>query len=146
MLLTFAITAAIVFALVVLRAYSFAEDTARHLARAERERLQDLNPDHPVANLDEDAFIAFFEWLRRRRFWLYLVFFVVVAVPVTFVIMVILSFVHEVIDPGPWMWGFIAIFSLTAGWALSAWITLYLYKIRTDDALLRGVKRWPGPG
>lgn len=146
MLTTFLITAAIVLALVILRAYSFAQDTARHLAKAERERLQDLNPDHPIGDLEEDAFIAFYEWLRRRRFWLYLGLFLIIASTETLVVMAALAALHEIVNPGPWMWGFIAIFVLTAGWALSAWVTLYYYRIRTDAALLGSVKRWPGPG
>ena len=72
MVVSFLVAVALVLAMVILRAYSFAEDTARSVAKAERERLQDENPDHPVAALDEEAFINYFEWLRRRRFWLYL--------------------------------------------------------------------------
>lgn len=144
MLISFLVAAGLVLMLVILRAYSFAQDTARHLAKAERERLQEENPDHALAALDEEAFIACFEWLRIRRFWLYLGLFMVLASTETLLVMAILAGVHEIFYPGPWMWGFIAIFSLTAGWAVCLWVTLYLYRIRRDAALLKNAKRWPG--
>ena len=114
------------------------------LAKIERERLQEENPGHPIAALDEEAFIACFEWLRRRRFWLYLGFFMVLASIETFLVMAILAGVHEIFYPGPWMWGFIAIFVLTAGWAVCLWATLYLYSVRRDASLLKNLKRWRG--
>lgn len=144
MLVSFLVAASLVLLLVILRAYSFAEDTARHVAKAERERLQEENPDHAIATLDEEAFVACFEWLRRRRFWQYLGFFVVLASTETFLLMGVLAGVHEIFYPGPWMWGFIAIFLLTAGWAVSLWVTLYLYRLRRDASLLKNAKRWPG--
>lgn len=144
MVVSFLVAVTIVLAMVILRAYSFAEDTARSVAKAERERLQDENPDHAVAALDEEAFIAYFEWLRRRRFWLYLLGFLVLATLETLLVMAILSFVHIVFYPGPWMWGFIAVFVLTAGWSAVVWGVLWFHRRQLDAAVLKNLKRWPG--
>lgn len=145
MVVSFLVAVALVLTMVILRAYSFAEDTARSVAKAERERLQDENPDHAVAALDEEAFVAYFEWLRRRRFWLYLLGFLVLATLETLLVMAILSFVHIVFYPGPWMWGFIAVFVLTAGWSAVVWAVLWLHRRQLDAAVLKNLKHWPGP-
>lgn len=144
MIVSFLVAVAIVLAMVILRAYSFAEDTARSVAKAERDRLQGEHPDHAITALDEATFINYFEWLRRRRFWLYLVGFMVLATLETLLVLAILSFVHIVFYPGPWMWGFIAVFVLTAGWSAVVWAVLWLYRRQLDTALLKNLKRWPG--
>ena len=144
MIVSFLVAVAIVLIMVILRAYSFAEDTARSVAKAERDRLQGEHPDHAIAALDEASFINYFEWLRRRRFWLYLFGFMVLAILETLLVMAILSFVHIVFYPGPWMWGFIAVFVLTAGWSAVVWAVLWQYRRQLDAALLKNLKRWPG--
>lgn len=142
MLISFLIAAGLVLILVILRAYSFGEDTARYLAKAELDRFQTEMPSEEICKLPEDEFINYFEWLRRRRFWLYLVIFAGIVAPATLAVMTILSFVKVNMDPGPWLWGFIAIFVLVLTWTASAAATLYIHKVRRDDSLLRNLPLW----
>jgi hypothetical protein len=144
MLLSFLIAAGIVLLLVVLRAYSYAEDTARHLARAEFDRVETEDSDTPLAGLSEDDFINYFEWLRKRRFWLYFLVFAGISAPSSLVAMAFLSLLKVVRDPGPWLWGFIAIFVLVGVWTASTWATLYIYRTRRDGSLVRNLTKWSG--
>lgn len=145
MLVSFFVAAGVALVIIILRAYSIGEQLSLSVAKSERERLQGENPDHRLASLDEYAFVLYFEWLRIRRFWLYLVFFLIIATVETTLVMAILGFIHEVFYPGPWLWGFIAVFVLTAGWTGCVWATLWLHGKGLDAALLANVKRWPGP-
>lgn len=145
MLISFLVAAGVVLVIIVLRAYSVGEQLSLSIAKSERQRLQDENPGHSIAALNEDEFVAYFEWLRIRRFWLYLALFFVVATAETTLVMAILGFIHDVFYPGPWLWGFIAVFVLTAGWTGCVWATLWLHGRGLDASLLGNVKRWPGP-
>jgi hypothetical protein len=142
MLISFFVAVGLVLALVILRAYSFGEDAARYLAKAELDRFKTEMPSEEITNLPEDEFINYFEWLRRRRFWLYLVVFAGIVMPTTLATMIILSFVKVNMDPGPWLWGFIALFALVLTWTASAAATLYIHKVRRDGSLLRNLPLW----
>ena len=142
MLVSFFIAAGLVLAVVILRAYSSGEDHARYLAKAELARFQDDMPGEPIAQLSEDDFIRYFEWLRKRRFWIFMAGFVAMAVPATIFVMSVLGFVKLKMDPGPWMWGFLAIFVLVGTWTGSAAATLYLYRVKRDASLMRNLKTW----
>lgn len=142
MLISFFIAAGLVLALVILRAYSSGEDHARYLAKAELARFQEEAPGEALSKLSEDEFIDYFEWLRKRRFWIYLAGFSGLALPATFFVMSILSFVKLKMDPGPWMWGFIAIFVLVATWTGAAAATLYYYRVRRDASLAHKLEKW----
>lgn len=148
MLGSFLIVALGLLGLVILRAYSIGADQGRSIAKSEQFRLQEETPDAPLAQLPEDDFIAYFEWLRLRRFWLYLVLYFALTVAATGITFVFLNFVDEVIDPGPWVWGFVAIFSLVITWAGTAFATLWLHSTRRAEALESGFAKWRdmGPG
>lgn len=145
MLVSFLVAAGIALLIIILRTYSIGEQLAHSVAKSERERLQLENEGHDITALDEDAFVAYFEWLRIRRFWLYLVLFFVVATVETLTALALLGVLHEVYYPGPWLWGFIAVFVLTVGWTACVWLTLWLHGKGLDGALLSSLKRWPGP-
>lgn len=144
MLISFLVAAGVVLAIIIARAYSIGEQLSLSVAKSERERLQEENSDHAVASLDEHTFVLYFEWLRIRRFWLYLALFFAIATVETTLVLAILGFIHEVFYPGPWLWGFIAVFALTAGWTACVWGTLWLHGRGLDASLLGNLKRWPG--
>ena len=145
MMTSFFIAAALLLVLVILRNYSTGEDVGRYVAKAEHLRLTEEEPESPLAKMSEDDFLAYFEWLRRRRFWIYLMIFVGIAAPITWLTMSLLSVLKLFADPGPWMWGFIAVFVLVAGLWISAFGALWLHRTRRDPSLARNLNRWPGP-
>jgi hypothetical protein len=137
-----AIAALITIALLVIaRAYTIGDVSARTMARAEYDRVKEGAPSDPLVQMDQEAFLRIFDKVRRKRFWVYFFVFVVLATLASIILMMVMGLVWRYIDPGLYVWGFITFFAYIAVGILCLLYTLHLYTKNLWPAMREAVRR-----
>lgn len=115
-----------------------------NIARTEHARIQDEHPDHALAQMTVDAFLDLFDFVRRNRILPYTGLFAGIGIGGSAVVLTICSIIYVNFYPGPWVWGLMTLFAVTAWWAAAVGLTLLVYMRRRFAALEKAQKsdRW----
>ncbi|TNE39299.1 MAG: hypothetical protein EP347_04975 [Alphaproteobacteria bacterium] len=140
MLTTFLIIAAVLAALTVSRFYMIGDTPARHQARADYDQVKAQNPEDPLVSVDRDTFVAIHETVRVRRFWQHFAIFAGLAIGFNLILFSILQAVWRFVDPGFYVWGFIAFFTTIALAVAAFFITMRLYTRGRLDAMRKAIE------
>ncbi|TNE59885.1 MAG: hypothetical protein EP340_01340 [Alphaproteobacteria bacterium] len=140
MLTTFLITALVLAALAITRFYMMGDTAARHQARADYDQIQTQTPEDPLVSVDRDTFLAIHERVRVRRFWQHFAIFVALGLGLNLILASILQLVWRYIDPGFYVWGFIAFFTTIALAVVAFFVTMRLYTRGRLDAMRKAIE------
>jgi hypothetical protein len=127
--------------LVIARAYTIGDVSARAMARAEYDRVKEDTPSDPLVQLDQEDFLRIFDAVRRKRFWVYFFVFIVLAIFASTALMMVMGLVWRYIDPGFYVWGFITFFAYIAVGIFCLLYTLHLYTKNLWPAMRQAIQQ-----
>lgn len=127
--------------LAIFRAYTIGDAAARHIARVEHGLLREEDPRDPLALLSEEQFLDLYERLRFRRFWAYLGVFLAFTIVAITSLMVVMTLVLELFDPGLYVSGFLTFFAFIAVCVASLAWTLRLHTKNLRPAMRNALDR-----
>lgn len=111
-----------------------------NIARTEHARAKDEHPTHPLAQMSEEDFLELFDFVRRKRILPYMALFAGIGLGGSAVVLTIFSMIYVNFYPGPWVWGLMTLFGITAWWAASVGLTLLVYMRQRFAALEKAQK------